>query len=277
MCEAIIAIPENMFYNTGIGTYLWVLTNKKDEKRKGKVQLIDATSMKEPLRKNLGDKNCEMTQKMREKVMELYLAFDKADSEYSKVFPNEEFGFYQIEVNRPLRLKVNVSDEALEDFKNSAKDNEFYDFLMTNEKDTESTNFNLFIRKLEKSAKRAELKWTKKRENAIRKYFTTTDENADVVLDKKGNTEPDNNLKDTEQVPLLYDGGITGFFENEVKPYVEDAWMNEDSAVIGYELSFTKYFYKPVQLRDMSDIIADIRNIEQSTDGLLASIIGGEV
>ena len=277
LCEAIIAIPENMFYNTGIGTYLWVLTNKKDEKRKGKVQLIDATSMKEPLRKNLGDKNCEMTQKMREKVMELYLAFDKADSEYSKVFPNEEFGFYQIEVNRPLRLKVNVSDEALEDFKNSAKDNEFYDFLMTNEKDTESTNFNLFIRKLEKSAKRAELKWTKKRENAIRKYFTTTDENADVVLDKKGNTEPDNNLKDTEQVPLLYDGGITGFFENEVKPYVEDAWMNEDSAVIGYELSFTKYFYKPVQLRDMSDIIADIRNIEQSTDGLLASIIGGEV
>lgn len=141
LCEAIIAIPENMFYNTGIGTYLWVLTNKKDEKRKGKVQLIDATSMKEPLRKNLGDKNCEMTQKMREKVMELYLAFDKADSEYSKVFPNEEFGFYQIEVNRPLRLKVNVSDEALEDFKNSAKDNEFYDFLMTNEKDTESTNY----------------------------------------------------------------------------------------------------------------------------------------
>lgn len=97
------------------------------------------------------------------------------------------------------------------------------------------------------------------------------------MLDKKGNTEPDSNLKDTEQVPLLYDGGITGFFENEVKPYVEDAWINEDSAVIWYELSFTKYFYKPVQLRDMSDIIADIRAIEQSTDGLLASIIGGEV
>ena len=277
LCEAIIAIPENMFYNTGIGTYLWVLTNKKDEKRKGKVQLIDATSMKEPLRKNLGDKNCEMTQKMREKVMELYLAFDKADSEYSKVFPNEEFGFYQVEVNRPLRLRVNVSDEALEDFKNSAKDDEFYDFLITNEKDTKSTNFNSFIGKLEKSAKRAGLKWTKKRENAIRKYFTTTDENADAVLDKKGNTEPDNNLKDIEQVPLLYDGGMIRFFENEVKPYVEDAWINEDSAVIGYELSFTKYFYKPAQLRNMSDIIADIRAIEQSTDGLLASIIGGEV
>lgn len=176
-----------------------------------------------------------------------------------------------------MRLRVNVSDEALEEFKNNAKDDEFYDFLMTNEKNTESTNFNSFIGKLEKSTKRTGLKWTKKRENAIRKYFTTTDENANVVLDKKGNTEPDSNLKDTEQVPLLYDGGITGFFENEVKPYVEDAWINEDSAVIGYELSFTKYFYKPVQLRDLSDIIADIRAIEQSTDGLLASIIGGEV
>lgn len=278
LCEAIIAIPENMFYNTGIGTYLWVLTNKKDEKRKGKVQLIDATSMKEPLRKNLGDKNCEMTQKMREKVMELYLAFDKADSEYSKVFSNEEFGFYQVEVNRPLRLRVNVSDEALEEFKNNAKDDEFYDFLMTNEKDTESTNFNSFIGKLEKSTKRAGLKWTKKRENAIRKYFTTTDENANVVLDKKGNTEPDSNLKDTEQVPLLYDGGITGFFENEVKPYVEDAWINEDSAVIGYELSFTKYFYKPVQLRDMSDIIADgIKLFHGLGTGLRQTLTSDEV
>ena len=105
------------------------------------------------------------------------------------------------------------------------------------------------------------------------KYF----EYSPSQLEQKANTEPDNNLKDIEQVPLLYDGGMIRFFENEVKPYVEDAWINEDSAVIGYELSFTKYFYKPAQLRNMSDIIADIRAIEQSTDGLLASIIGGEV
>mgnify|MGYP006997579607 FL=1 len=97
------------------------------------------------------------------------------------------------------------------------------------------------------------------------------------MLDKKGNTEPDNNLKDIEQVPLLYDGGMIRFFENEVKPYVEDPRINEDSADIGYELTFSKYIYKPAQHRNMSDIIADIRAIEQSTDGLLASIIGGEV
>ena len=277
LCEAIVAIPENMFYNTGIGTYLWVLTNKKEEKRKGKVQLIDATGMKTPLRKNLGDKNCEMTEEIRNQVMALYLAFDKADPEYSKVFSNEEFGFYQVEVNRPLRLKVSIDKSALLNFKEIGKDEELYTFLSSKFPNVDCLNYNEFIGKIEKSIKTAGLKWTKKRQDSIRKFFTETDEQAEPVIDKNSKIEPDNNLKDTEQIPLLYDGGITGFFENEIKPYVNDAWINADSAIIGYELSFTKYFYKPVQLRDAADIIADIRAIEQSTDGLLASIIGGEV
>lgn len=277
LCEAIVAIPENMFYNTGIGTYLWVLTNKKEEKRKGKVQLIDATGMKTPLRKNLGDKNCEMTEEIRNQVMALYLAFDKADPEYSKVFSNEEFGYYQVEVNRPLRLKVSIDKSALLNFKEIGKDEELYTFLSSKFPNVDCLNYNEFISKLEKDIKTAGLKWTKKRQDSIRKFFTETDEQAEPVIDKNGEIEPDNNLKDTEQIPLLYDGGITGFFENEIKPYVGDAWINADSAIIGYELSFTKYFYKPVQLRDAADIIADIRAIEQSTDGLLASIIGGEV
>lgn len=275
LCEAIIAIPENMFYNTGIGTYLWVLTNKKEDRRKGKVQLIDATSMKSSLRKNLGDKNCEMTPEIRKRVIDLYLEFDKADSEYSKVFLNEEFGYYQVDVNRPLRLKVAINEKNLAVFKENGKDDEFYQFLALNKKELESNDYNSFITELEKNVKSADLKWTKKRQNAIRKFFSTTDENAELVRDKKGNIEPDNNLKDSEQIPLLYEGGIKAFFKNEVKPYVEDAWIDEDSAVIGYELSFTKYFYKPVQLRNVADIIADIKAIEQSTDGLLASIIGG--
>lgn len=275
LCEAIIAIPENMFYNTGIGTYLWVLTNKKEDRRKGKVQLIDATSMKSSLRKNLGDKNCEMTPEIRKRVIDLYLEFDKADSEYSKVFLNEEFGYYQVDVNRPLRLKVAINEKNLAVFKENGKDDEFYQFLALNKKDLESNDYNSFITELEKNVKSADLKWTKKCQNAIRKFFSTTDENAELVRDKKGNIEPDNNLKDSEQIPLLYEGGIKAFFKNEVKPYVEDAWIDEDSAVIGYELSFTKYFYKPVQLRNVADIIADIKAIEQSTDGLLASIIGG--
>ena len=124
LCEAIIAIPENMFYNTGIGTYIWVLTNRKEERRKGKVQLIDATSMKSTLRKNLGDKNCEMTPEIREQVMKLYLAFEDADPEFSKVFPNAEFGYLQVDVNRPLKLKVDINAEKLAAFKTDGKDEE---------------------------------------------------------------------------------------------------------------------------------------------------------
>lgn len=277
LCEAIVAIPENMFYNTGIGTYLWVLTNKKEEKRKGKVQLIDATSMKSTLRKNLGDKNCEMTEPLRRKVMELYMAFEDADPEYSKVFPNEEFGYYQVDVNRPLRLRGIIDENHLSVFKEEGKDAEMYDFLKNHAvAKKESINYNAFASDIEKAAKSAGLKWPVKRANALKKYFAETDENAEVVLDKKGNPEFDTNLKDSEQIPLLYEGGIDAFYKNEIAPYVNDAVVDSENAIIGYELSFTKYFYKPVQLRSVEEIVADIRAIEESTDGLLASIIGGE-
>lgn len=278
LCEAIIAIPENMFYNTGIGTYIWVLTNRKEERRKGKVQLIDATSMKSTLRKNLGDKNCEMTPEIRAQVMELYMAFEEADPEFSKVFPNAEFGYLQVDVNRPLKLKIDINAETLDVFKVEGKDEEFYDFLAGYAGDgIVSMDYNQTMTELEKAVKKAGLKWPKKRQDAVRKFFAVVDENAAIVLDKNGEPEADTNLKDSEQIPLLYEGGIEGFFKNEIAPYVPDAKIDEDSAIVGYELSFTKYFYKPVQLRDAADIIADIRAIEQSTDGLLASIIGGEV
>lgn len=187
LCEAIVAIPENMFYNTGIGTYLWVLTNKKEEKRKGKVQLIDATSMKSTLRKNLGDKNCEMTEPLRRKVMELYMAFEDADPEYSKVFPNEEFGYYQVNVNRPLRLRGIIDENHLSVFREEGKDAEMYDFLKEYAVSAkESMNYNIFASDIEKAAKSAGLKWPAKRANALKKFFAETDENAEVVLDKKG-------------------------------------------------------------------------------------------
>lgn len=278
LCEAIIAIPENMFYNTGIGTYIWVLTNRKEEKRKGKVQLIDATSMKSTLRKNLGDKNCEMTPEIREQVMKLYLAFEDADPEFSKVFPNAEFGYLQVDVNRPLKLKVEINVETLAVFNNEGKDEEFYDFLVGYAGEgIVSMDYNQTMAELEKAIKKSGLKWPKKRQDAVRKFFTVVDENAAIVFDKNGEPEADTNLKDSEQIPLLYEGGIEGFFRNEIEPYVPDAKIDEDSAIVGYELSFTKYFYKPVQLRDAAEIIADIKTIEQSTDGLLASIIGGGV
>lgn len=275
LCEAIVAIPENMFYNTGIGTFLWVLTNKKDERRKGKVQLIDATTFKFPLRQNLGDKNCEMTPELRKQVVDLYLAFDEANPEFSRVFPNEEFGYFQVEVNRPLRLKVMIDRERLEVFKNSDVDEELCSFLYDYAGDgLESLDFNAFINDVEIAIKEAGLKFSKKRQEALRKYFTQKDENAAVVLGKKDTYEFDSDLKDTEQIPLLYNGGIEAFYNNEIKPFTPDAIIDEKSAIIGYELSFSRYFYKPVKLREIQDIIADINRIEQSTDGLLSSIIG---
>ena len=206
------------------------------------------------------------------------MAFEDADSEYSKVFPNEEFGYYQVDVNRPLRLRGIIDENHLSVFREEGKDAEMYDFLKEHAVSTkEFMNYNVFASDIEKAAKSAGLKWPAKRANALKKFFAETDENAEVVLDKKGNTEFDSNLKDSEQVPLLYEGGIDAFYENEIAPYVNDAVVDSENAIIGYELSFTKYFYKPVQLRSVEEIVADIRAIEESTDGLLASIVGGEV
>lgn len=205
LLETIVALPEKMFYNTGIGTYLWVLSNKKSAQRKGKVQLIDATTMKAPLRKNLGEKNGEVNAALRKKILDLYLAFDKAEPEYSKVFENHEFGYWQVTMQQPKR-----------------------------------------------------------------------DENGKILLDKKGNPVIDKERSgDTEIIPFTYEGGIDAFIQNEVHPYAPDAFVKPGSEKVGYELSFTKYFYKPVQLRTLDEIAADIRAIEKETDGLLDEIIGG--
>jgi len=199
LVEAIIALPENMFYNTGIATYIWILSNRKEEHRKGKIQLIDATELKSPLRKNLGKKNCELTTEIRKQIMDLFLDFK--ETENCKIFNNSDFGYWKITVLRPLK-----------------------------------------------------------------------DEMGNLVLDKKGNRQADKET-DTEQIPLNYEGGIKAFFKKEVLPYAPDAWIDEKKTQIGYEISFTKHFYKPVQLRTLSEIVADIRALEQETDGLLDEIL----
>lgn len=202
LLEAIVAVPEKMFYNTGIATYIWILANKKEARRKGKVQLIDVTSFKKPLRKNLGEKNCEIDKSIRDYILELYMAFDQADERYSKVFDNSEFGYWEVPV-----------------------------------------------------------------------YTPQYDENGQPILDKKGKPVKPNSEK--EIVPFTYEGGIEAFIENEVKPYAPDVFLKLGTEKVGYELSFTKYFYKPVQLRTLAEITADIRTIEKETDGLLDEILGG--
>lgn len=198
MLEAIVAMPEKDFYNTGIGTYIWIVTNRKEKRRKGKVQLIDATAIKTPLRKNLGEKNCETNEADRAKILKLLMDFK--ETEQSKIFDNSEFGYWSVPLMKPV-----------------------------------------------------------------------LDENGKLVKDKKGNVKYKASRSETEQIPMNYPGGIEGFYENEVKPYTPDVIFGEPT--VGYELSFTKYFYKPVELRSLKDIKNDIMKLERQTEGALAEIL----
>ena len=257
--EAIIALPENMFYNTGIGTFIWIVSNRKAPHRKGKVQLIDATAMKSPLRKNLGKKNCELTPEIRKRIVGLYLDF--AETEESKIFDNAEFGYQLITVDRPLRLKIDLSKEIPVGTFN-AKDQEAW------EKALAELPANIPMDDWDAFAKATKLKATLLKK--VRPLITEVDENAKAV-----SGEADSNLRDYERVPLLYPGGIEAFFNTEVKPFVPDAWIDHSKTQIGYELSFTKYFYKPVELRSLDEITADLRQLESETAGLLDEILGG--
>jgi len=248
--EAIVALPLNMFYNTGIATYIWVLTNRKPEHRRGKVQLIDATSWFKPLRKNLGRKNCELSDEDVRRICDAFLAFE--ETEQSKIFPNAAFGYWKVTVERPLRLKGIDPERAY-----AAKE----------------------IKTLKETAERADdappvIKKIHKRGMAadpLRGLFEATTGGKPAVVEY----EPDSELRDTEQVPLLEDGGIEAFLRREVLPYAADAWYVPDSVKTGYEISFTRYFYKPQSLRTLEEIRADILAVEQETEGLLGEIMGG--
>ena len=261
LLECIVAIPEKMFYNTGIGTYLWVLSNKKESRRKGKVQLIDATSFKKPLRKNLGEKNCEVTEEIRKQILDLYMAFDAADPKYSRVFPNSEFGYWSVTVERPLRLRVLDDAVIPQSVKLKEKERNMVDDVIKNLSTYTLDDWTEFVKETKLAVGVAK---------KIRPFITVKDPNAKPIAG-----EADTDLRDTEIVPFNYEGGVAAFIENEVRPYAPDVYYDEAKTVVGYELSFTKYFYQPVQLRTLEEITADIRAVEAETDGLLDEIIGG--
>ena len=300
--EAIIALPLNMFYNTGIATYIWVLTNRKPEHRRGKVQLIDATTWFQPLRKNLGKKNCELSNTDRQRVIEAFLAFE--ETEQSKIFPNEAFGYSKITVERPLRLKVELSEDRLKQFCQACKEAKEEPLANLMERLAEKIgagpylDFNVFSEKLQAEADSSDVKLPAKRLKLVQAALAEKDEKAEPVvrkLHKPGKVdadplygmyevavngkpfiaeyEPDSDLRDTEQVPLLEDGGIEAFVRREVLPYVPDAWVDKDATKIGYEISFTRYFYKPQPLRTLEEIRADIEAIERDTAGLLDEVL----
>ena len=242
--EAIVALPLNMFYNTGIATYIWVLTNRKPEHRRGKVQLIDATQWFKPLRKNLGKKNCELSDEDIQRICDTFLAFE--ETEQSKIFPNAAFGYWKVTVERPLRLKGIDPDRAY-------TPKEIKALKETAERADDAPPV---IRKIHKPGTAAD---------PLRGLFEADHRRQARVVEY----EPDPDLRDTEQVPLLEEGGIEAFLRREVLPHAADAWYRPDSVKIGYEISFTRYFYKPQPLRTLEEIRADIVALERETEGLL--------
>ncbi|AKV56158.1 Type I restriction-modification system N6-adenine DNA methyltransferase (M) subunit of unknown recognition sequence [Bifidobacterium actinocoloniiforme DSM 22766] len=260
LVEAIIALPDNMFYNTGIGTYIWVLSNKKDDRRRGKIQLIDATNMKSSLRKNMGNKNCEFTPEIRKEIVRIFL--DMEESNISKIFDNSEFGYWNVTVERPLRLRVFPEREIPENaFKKQADLDTIRKAISGVPVSTPHDDWDTF-------ADATELKKTQLKK--IRPYITETDPRA-----KEVEGESDQELRDSEIIPFNYEGGIEAFIDKEVKPYAPDAYVDKSKTKIGYEISFTKYFYEPVKLRDMKDILASLAELEKESDGVIDEIIKG--
>ena len=238
-----------MFYNTGIATYIWVLSNRKPKHRRGKVQLIDATQWFKPLRKNLGKKNCELSETDIQRICDTFMAFEEV--EQSKIFPNAAFGYWKVTVERPLRITGADSTRAYTPKEIKA----------LKEAGGQSTNGTPVIRKIHKKGVEP---------HPLRGLVEVTLGGKRTVVE----FEPDPDLRDTEQVPLLEAGGIETFLQREVLPHVADAWYDPESVRTGYEVSFTRYFYRPQPLRSLEEIRADILALEKETEGLLGEILG---
>lgn len=373
--EAIVALPLNLFYNTGIATYIWVLSNRKPAHRQGQVQLIDATQWFKPLRKNMGKKNCELAADDIQRICDTFLAFQETPQ--SKIFPNAAFGYWKVKVERPLRLHSQLSRPRIETLRYASGDEDIraalYEQLgdalfenpasvrqqleqliddygqgaseMVDGQDDESgepstkkslpearkkkllseatwkrdaqliatatqlratlggeliEDHNVFLDRIDATLKKLGLKPSAADLKLIINAVSWRVENAPAVIKKihkpgkaqpdplrglfeakiGGKTcvveyEPDSELRDFEQIPLLEEGGIEAFLRREVLPYTPDAWLVEPDTKIGYEVSFTRHFYQPPKLRTLAEISADILALEQETEGLLSEITGG--
>lgn len=259
LVEAIIALPENMFYNTGIGTYIWILSNKKEDRRKGKIQLIDATAMKSALRKNMGKKNCELKPEIRHEIMRIFMEMEQ--SEVSRIFDNSEFGYWTITVERPLRLRVDITKHVPTSVLKDS-DRSLYDAAISAlPKNTPTDDWTAFAK--ETKLKAALLK-------KVRPFITEKDPTA---KDVQG--EPDVDLRETEQIPLKYVGGIDGYLAQEILPFASDAWLDMKTLRIGYGLSFAKYFYSAPVRRNLNTILEELKSLQIESQGMLEDVIGG--
>ena len=315
LLEALIALPEQLFYNTGIATYVWVLTNRKRPERRGKVQLIDATSFWTLLRKSLGAKRREVPFDRKEDILRLFADFEDGatrkvvqDGEerevvVSRAYPTTHFGFRKITVERPLRLDFQASPERiarLDDqraFANLAvsrkkgaagakdeaagrKQQAAIRALLGSLPAESFLDRALFEAELAQAVRRAKLKLAAPIRKAILSALSERNDEAEICRDREDRPEPDPELRDTENVPLLED--IESFFEREVKPHVPDAWIDasrrdpQDGEVglVGYEINFNRYFYEYRPPRPLEEIEADIQQVEKEIMAMLREVAG---
>ena len=292
LLEAIIALPNDIFYNTGIATYIWVLSNKKTgTKREGKVQLINANGLYKKRRKALGNKRNDIPESAIAEITRLYGDF--AESEISKIFDNSDFGYIKITVERPLRLNFAVSEDRIEYLTNPQTIPDLFDDL----RDPEERNgeeYSPVAFKIVKALRTMDQNKVWYDENEFRnvlsqaltnsripdnKYavehlvrsLSVADPNAPIYL-KRGKPQPDTTLRDTENVPLKED--IQTYFEREVLPFAPDAWIDEKKSKVGYEIPFTRYFYKYEAPKPSAEIMQEILSIEAELDGALAEVFG---
>ena len=297
MLEGIIAMPTDLFYNTGIATYIWVLTNRKAPERQGKIQLVHAVDFYKPMRKSLGNKRKEISPDQIEEIRKIYAEFK--EGEYCRIFDNEEFGFRKVTVERPLKLKFQITPEKMEELKNHTQ---FISLVISKKKKEdekareeaegrkqqedllkmlESFDSNeifmsrdKFLKSLKKKVKEFNLDFVKgSLLTAIWQTIGERDEEAEVCKDNKGNIEPDTSLRDTETIPLKED--IQEYFKREVLPHVPDAYLDENTFdKIGYEIPFTRHFYKYEELRPFEEIMAEISDLEKEIQEDIKAVLG---
>lgn len=284
LVEGIVALPDQLFYNTSISTYIWILTNNKNAYQKGKVQLVNAIDIYEKMSKSMGKKRNEITEKQINKIVKMYGKTN--ESENVKIFNNEDFGYHRVTVERPLRLNFQINAERLarlnderafinlatsrkqgekkeEEIKVGIGQQEIIKTVLINKQsNTVYKNREEFIKKIKEAFKNTDINLRAPLLKAIWNALSEKDETADICMKNKKEIEPDTDLRDTEVIPLTED--IETYFEFEVLPHVPDAWIDEDKTRIGYKIPFTRYFYQSTNLRPSSEIKKEIQKLEES-------------
>lgn len=274
--EAIIALPEQMFYNTGIGIYIWIVTNRKEERRKGKIQLLDARDLwtaggSEDNKRSLGDKRRHIAAEQIEEVVQLYGRFE--DGERSKLFDNADFGYTRVTVEQPLRLRYQMTIEDKSRFLDACPylldDVQAIDKVLGREP---SYDWNTTWESIAALLRERQSRWKKVEQRLFRDVFTEKDAEAERVRKdgREDGYEPDTALRDFENVPLKDD--IDAYFEREVRPHVPDAWMDRDKDKVGYEINFNRHFYKYTPPRPLEEIDADLKEAEEKIVRLLREV-----